>query len=322
MITISTNSIIHKHFFCDSFAGKIKFQNAYQAHKSDLHVVSTPLNRYHINTPKPNQISIIYGARENVDRRLIKVRDGVCVDNRIPNLPDFNNFCFTQNDFCDIPYLIPKPFGPQFGNNETIKNENFHNKVFWSGTITHSFRRDVTSFYEKVDDKRFDVSIFDQTIYRDGFKPGTYKTFLDNLSKSDVVYLLRGDRIWTNTFYDIIRAGCIPVMVNSMGDYGWENILKNVDDYMLRFDMREHSMEHIHQQVVSLLEDKERVLYMKNNIRKLHDTFFKHNVKYGFSEFLLAKCIEIYKNNFDQSKVDNLFISPEILKLKNIKEKI
>jgi len=323
MITISTDSILRKRFFCESFKGKIKFQNAYYRHHPFLSVVSTPLNRYHINTPKPNQISILYRARDNVDRRLLKIRDGFCVDNRIPNLPDFNNFCFTTNDFCNIPYLIPAPFGPRFGDNTTIENQTFNNKVFWCGGLTHSTRKDFLSFYDTIDDERFNVSLFNQKVYKDGFKAGTYEAFLDNLSKSDIVFLIRGDRIWAHTFYDIIRSGCIPVMISSMNYYGWENIFKNVDDYMLRFDLREHTMEYIHQQVVSLIEDRERVLYMKANIRRFHDMFFKHDcAKYGFSEFMLAKCIEIYKNDFDINKIDDKFICPEILNLKELGGKI
>ena len=112
-------------------------------------------------------------------------------------------------------------------------------------------------------------------------------------------------------------------MINSMNDYGWENIFTNVDDYMLRFDLRDHNMEDIHQQVVLLLEDKERVLHMKNNIRKFHDKFFNHNnLRYGFSEFLLAKLVEIYKNDFDINKIDNKFISTEILSLKGLDSKL
>jgi hypothetical protein len=99
--------------------------------------------------------------------------------------------------------------------------------------------------------------------------------------------------------------------------------MKNVDDYMLRFDLREHSMEHIHQQVTSLIEDRDRVLYMKANIRKLHDIFFKHNcTSYGFSEFLTAKCVQIYMNCFDIGKIDDKFICEELLELKGLSEKI
>jgi hypothetical protein len=320
MITISICKSVKERFFTNSFNNQIKFVNL--SDDSDFRFTQQHFNSYDPSAIEPREISYLGGVRHEMDRHLVKIREGYCIDNRILPRPDFKNFCFTNNDFCDIPYLIPVPYGPAFGDNKTIKNENFHNKVFWSGTLTHSTRKDFWSFYNTIDDERFNVSLFDERVYRDGFQPGTYEAFLDSLSKSDIVFLLRGDRIWAHTFYDIIRAGCIPVMISSMNDYGWENIFKNVDDYMLRFDLRDHNMEYIHQQVVSLLEDRERVLHMKANIRRFHDMFFKHRAKYGFSEFLLAKCMEIYKNDFDINKIDDKFICPEILSLKGLDGKL
>lgn len=323
MIKISTKPNFKYKYLSDSFSEQISFVGLNE--ESDIHFTTVDTNKFDFNTTKPNQIIWMANIREQADRKKLNARNGFCVDNRIlPNL-NINNFCFTSNDLCDFPYIIPSPNGPTIkGTNDkkTIKNETFNNKVFWSGALTHSTRKDFLYFYNTINDKRFDISLFGERVYRDGFKQGTYETFLDNLSKSDVVYILRGDRIWVNTFFDVIRAGCIPVMINSMNDYGWENIFQNVDDYMLRFDFREHSMDYIHQQVILLLEDKERVLFMKNNIRRFHDMFFKHNAKYGFSEFLLAKLVEIYKNDFDINKIDNKFISSEILNLKGLNKKI
>jgi len=322
MITIATSRRLKQLYLCDNFHKKINFVDD-SSKDADLYFTQVQWQTYDSYKVRPNEVTVLGNPRKYANRGILRCREGFCVDNRILPRPDFNNFSFTGNDFCGIPYLIPMPQGPAFGDNKTIKNETFNNKVFWSGSQTHSTRRDFLSFYNTVDDNRFDVSLFQERIYRDGFKTGTYETFLDTLSKSDIVFLLRGDRIWAHTFYDIIRAGCIPVMISSMNDYGWENIFTNVDDYMLRFDLREHSMEHIHQQVTLLLEDKERVLYMKNNIRKFHDMFFKHNcARYGFSEFLLAKLLEIYKNDFDINKIDNKIISTEILNLKGLSNKL
>lgn len=322
MITISTSLRLKQFYFCDTFHKKINFVDN-SSKDADLYFTQSQWQTHDSNKVKPNEVTFLGNPRKYADRSLLRFREGFCVDNRILPRPDFNNFCFTGNDFCDIPYLIPIPQGPDFGDNKTIKNETFNNKVFWSGTRTHEIRGDVLSFYKKIDDKRFDVALFKEKVYKNEFKTGTYETYLNNLSKSDVVFMLRGDRIWVNTFFDILRCGCIPIMINSMNDYGWENIFTNVDDFMLRFDLREHSMEHIHQQVALLLEDKERVLYMKNNIRKFHDMFFKHNCsKFGFSEFLLAKLVDIFKNDFDINKIDIKFISTEILNLKGLSGKL
>jgi hypothetical protein len=321
MLTVSTNKRSRSFYLNNSFSEKIRFVN--ESDHANLLFKERDFGSYNEAKIQTHEISFIDGVRQNIDRKQVRLREGFSVDNRILPRPNFINFCFTHNDFSDIPYLIPAPLGPKFGDNQSIKNETYNNKVFWSGCITHSTRRDFLSFYNTVDDNRFDVSLFQERVYRDGFKTGTYETFLDTLSKSDIVFLLRGDRIWAHTFYDIIRAGCIPVMISSMNYYGWENIFTNVDDYMLRFDLRKHDMEYIHQQVALLLEDKERVLYMKNNIRKFHDMFFKHDCPtYGFSEFLLAKCVEIYKNDFDINKIDYKFICPEILNLKGLDSKL
>jgi len=322
MITISTNLELNRRFFCDTFHKKINFIDD-SSKDADIYFTKVNFPSYNSIKKKPNEVSFLANPRRFAKKGTNKPRIGYCVDDRILPSPDINHMCLAPNDFCDNPYIIPMPLGPGFGDNKTIKNETFNNKVFWSGGKTHETRGDVLSFYKKIDDKRFDVSLFKEKVYRNGFETGTYETYLNNLSKSDVVYILRGDRIWVNTFFDVIRCGCIPIMINSMNDYGWENIFTNVDDFMLRFDLREHSTEHIHQQVVLLLEDKERVLYMKNNIRKFHDTFFKHsNPKFGFSEFLLAKLVDIFKNDFDINKIDNKFICPEILNLKGMSDKL
>ena len=171
-------------------------------------------------------------------------------------------------------------------------------------------------------DIRFDVSEFKFNVYATDVDPSIFTDHIERLSNSDVGFVLRGDRPWAHAFFDVIMAGCIPVMISSMNDYGWENIFENVDDYMLRFDLREHSMEYIHEQVVLLLEDKERVLRMKANIANFYNIFFKHNASFGFGEFLLAKCIEIYKNDFDLEKIDDKFICSEVLKLKGIDGKL
>lgn len=320
MITIATNERIKDRYFGSSTYKQISFVNEFA--NADFSFKNVLFMNYDINNIKSNQISFLHGVRQNIKRREVRIREGFCVDNRISPRPHINSFCFSTNDFCDIPYIIPIPYGPIFGDNKTIENKNYNNKVFWSGRIiTHETRKDVLEFYNTVSDNRFEILNFNENAYQ-GLKEGTYEKYLDNLSKSDIVYILRGDRPWVHTFFDVIRTGCIPIMISSMNDYGWENIFENVDDYMLRFDLREHSMEYIHEQVTSLLEDKDRVLQMKANIRKFHDMFFKHDAKFGFSEFLLAKCIEIYKNDFDVNKVDDKFICSEVLNLKGLESKL
>ena len=269
--------------------------------------------------------SIPYYKRVNVIK-------GYCVDNRV-DIPNLENFCFSYNDFCNIPYMIPTPNGPlppRYCNQESrywldynIKNTDFHNKVYWRGrSSTHESRETFMKFYNSINEPRFDVSELKVNIYQTDVDPSIFTDHIEKLSRSDISFVLRGDKTFANSFFDVIMAGCIPVMISSMNDYGWENIFENVDDYMLRFDLREHSMEYIHEQVVFLLEDKERVLRMKANIANFYNKFFKHSANFGFSEFFIAKCVEIYKNDFDLEKIDNKFICSEVLKLKGIDSKL
>jgi len=46
-----------------------------------------------------------------------------------------------------------------------------------------------------------------------------------------------------------LSAGCIPILVNCMNDYGWENIFKNTENFMLMFDAEKESVDHIHNEV-------------------------------------------------------------------------
>jgi len=260
------------------------------------------------------------------------LRNGFCVDNNI-DLPDLQNFYFSPLDICNKPYIISTPSGPtnhnsvsqkpQYWLDYNIKNTDFHNRVYWCGRISsHATRKELYDFYNTVDDDRFNIIKFTSNVYQNETSPNIYTDYIEELSKSDISFVLRGDKTFANSFFDVIMAGCIPVMISSMNYYGWENIFENVDDYMLRFDLREHSMEYIHEQVELLLEDKERVLRMKANIANFYNTFFKHSARFGFGEFLLAKCIEIYKNDFDLERVDDKFICSEILTLKGFNNKL
>jgi len=163
MLTIATSRRLKQFYFCDNFHEKINFIDN-SSKDADLYFTRVQWQTYDSNKVKPNEVTILGNPRKYANRGILRCREGFCVDNRILPRPDFNNFCFATNDFCGIPYLILSPYGPRFGDNKTIKNETFNNKVFWSGSITHETRRDVLSFYNIIDDKRFDVSLFKEYI--------------------------------------------------------------------------------------------------------------------------------------------------------------
>ena len=329
MISIFTTAAIKRRLFEGVSFDGVEFVDSED--KADFSIIRESFDD--INSEffesNPKTISLIKSIPNN---KRVNIRKGYCVDNKV-DTPNIKNFSFSTNDFCNIPYIIPMPDGPmpnkavsqkpKYWLDYNIKNTDFHNKVYWcSRTVTHESRKTFMKFYNSINDPRFDVSELKVNIYQTKVDPNIFNNHIERLSNSDVGFVLRGDRPWAHTFFDVIMAGCIPVMISSMNDYGWENIFENVDDYMLRFDLREHSMEYIHEQVALLLEDKERVLRMKANIANFYNTFFRHNAPFGFVEFFLAKCIEIYKNDFDLERVDDKFICSGILTLKGMNSKL
>ena len=330
MISVFTPPGFVTRFFEGVFPEKIKLVNSY--HDADFSLERLPID-YDSNFKEGTVKSIYMLERSNIEERnVLNIRHGYCVDNKT-KIPRLSNFCFSVFDFCNIPYMITTAGGPtpvtfisqkpKYWLDYNIKNTYFHNKVYWCGNITtHETRRPFFEFYSSINDSRFDVTEFKVNIYHDKVNPNVFTDHIERLSNADVCFILRGDKPFANSFVEVIMSGCIPIMISSMNYYGWENIFENVDDYMLRFDLREHSMEYIHEQVVLLLEDKERVLHMKANIRNFYNTFFKHSANFGFAEFLVAKCIDIYKNNFDVKRVDSKFICSEILALKGLSGKM
>jgi hypothetical protein len=258
------------------------------------------------------------------------------VDNRIDiQFDQIKNKMFSHLDFCktNIVTYFHGPTSSMTLNkrrnywmvDKLQKNDKFHNKVYWRGNLTHVSRKKFFNFYNKLNDTRFQIEKFGINIYTDKTQKNLssqFDIYMNELCQTDISYVLRGDRPWANSFYDVIRAGCIPVMISSMNDFGWENIMSDVDDYFLRFDIRTQPMEYIHEQVCKLLEDEDRVLQMKANIRKLYKTFFHHPGYFGTLRFCWGKCLEIYKNNYDLCKVDDKFICYDMLELMGIQNKI
>ena len=329
MILIFCKPNVKKRYFGNISFDGVKFVNSED--EADFSIVKIPFEQYDSEFFENNSKTICI-IKAMPHHKRVDIRKGYCIDNRV-DIPNIKNFCFSTNDFCGVPHIIPMPFGPTFKQNKNqkpkywldynIKNTDFHNKVYWRSRVsTHESRKTFMKFYNSINDPRFDVSELKVNIYQTDVDPSIFTDHIERLSNSDVGFVLRGDRPWVLSFFDVTMSGCIPIMISSMNDYGWENIFENVDDYMLRFDLREHSMEYIHEQVALLLEDKERVLRMKANIANFYNTFFRHSAKFGFAEFFLAKCIEIYKNDFDLEKIDDKFICSEVLKLKGIDGKL
>lgn len=302
---------------------------------ADLVVVSAPLEKSSPNFDGSSKTIYIlhFSPNRGKARGLHDIRKGFCVDDAM-NLSKFQNFSFTDNDICNDPHLIQMPC--PFNCPKSIKQPKLYwqlekkidiqytERVFWKGNFTHESRTKVFDYYSKKNDPRFTLEKFHHNVYSK--KPQQfsntdfYNEYIDQIQNSDMCFNLRGDRPSTYSFFDIIEYGCIPININCM-ELGWENIMNNVGDYMLNFNLRTQSMDEIHKEIIKVLEDRERVLKMKQNCIKLFNTFFKYTTN-PWREFVLAKCIQIYKNNFNIEKIDNKLICAELLELKKIKEKI
>lgn len=257
------------------------------------------------------------------------IRYGFCVDDRI-NLKPAKNFCFSRNDFCSDDRIIYLPVefntphsiskNPYYWRDEPkIENIQYHNRLYWKGNIkNHETRKMIFDFY-KNKDSRFIVDEFKQSIYTKPCYSNEHDNFTKELLSSDASFCLRGDRPSTHSFFDMLQYGCIPITINCM-DIGWHNIMHNVEDYMLEFDLRKHTIDYIHSSIEDLLKDKERVLRMKRNCINLFEKVFKFQGPSAWGDFMVAKSIEIYKNNFDVTKIDNNLICEEYLNLKGFKK--
>lgn len=259
-------------------------------------------------------------------------RSGIGVDDKIPGIPEVSNFCFTGNDFLKNPYLINVPVGfntPErvsqpdqyWMSSEKYQDIRYTGRLYWKGnTDNHMMRREVINYYRDKD-PNFSVNSFEYNVYVDPCPEEVYTNYVSELKASDMSFCLRGDRPSTHSFFDLLQYGCIPVNINCM-EVGWENILENVSDYMLNYDMISSSLDDIHTDIVNVMKDRERVLRMKRNCVELFETLFKDQPMYAWGEFILAKCIEIYKNNYDVTKISNKLISEEYLTMKGLTSKL
>jgi len=213
------------------------------------------------------------------------------------------------------------------------------NRCYWRGGTTHNSRSLVLNYFKyKAKDSRFDLDWWvpirgrgkNLSIYKlppGKFDPQEYINYYNNLKTCDVALCIRGDKAWTHSFLDILRAGAIPVCIDTLyHDLGWQHIGIDFKNLFLSFDSRVTSMETIHHEIGALLEDTDRLLEMKYNIRKFYTDWYltDRSILFpekdpkprhmGWGDFIAAKLLEIIENNFIMSD-NSLFCS----KVKEIK---
>lgn len=193
--------------------------------------------------------------------------------------------------------------------NQSIKH---YGNLFWRGDITtHEIRNKILSYFEnKIN---FDVANWrpaNGRFYADNAcTEYEYDTYFDRLKMADAFLIIRGDRPWTNSFFDCLRANTIPICIDTFyHNLGWHKIGFKTDDLFLNFDLKEDDLEKVENEIQSLLKDKDRVLYMKQNLLKFYEDFIlqdKYLMTYGASihcvgwgEVIKSKMLEIHNNNY------------------------
>lgn len=189
-----------------------------------------------------------------------------------------------------------------------------HGNLFWRGNIgTHQIRKKIINGLNLTSKKNFDLAHWSPasgSFYEDNAcTEYEYDTYFDRLKQSDAFLIMRGDRPWTNSFFDCLRANAIPVCIDTFyNKLGWHKIGYKIDDLFLDFDSREDSIEKIENDIQELLGDKERVIYMKENLLRFYEKFIlqdKHLLTYGASyasagwgNVVKSKLLQIHNDDY------------------------
>ena len=108
MISIFTTAAIKKRVFEGVSFNGVEFVDSKD--RADFYILGRSFNN--INSEFLNTNSkTIYVMHSLPHNRRVNIRKGYCVDNRV-DIPKLKNFCFSFNDFCNIPYIIPMANGP------------------------------------------------------------------------------------------------------------------------------------------------------------------------------------------------------------------
>lgn len=268
---------------------------------------------YQINTSRNSFFRYGKRAGNEVDRPQIE-----SLLSRFDNhksIPFFTTLDYKSNNTINIPLgfircgFIKKT--PQYYKeyNQSIKH---HGNLFWRGDVTtHEIRNKVVNYFEnKIN---FDISNWGPAngkFYTDNAcTECEYDTYFDRLKQSDAFLIMRGDRPWTNSFFDCLRANTIPVCIDTFyHKLGWHKIGFKTDDLFLYFDFKKDSLEKIENEIQSLLKDKDKVMHMKQNLLKFYEEFVLQD-KYlmlhgaslpfvGWGGVIKTKMLEIHNNDY------------------------
>jgi len=88
--------------------------------------------------------------------------------------------------------------------------------------------------------------------------------------------------------------------------------------------LQQQGIQSINQSIIDTLSNDKKITLMKKNSKKFFSTFIEKQFGHlsAWSFFVLAKCIDIHKKNYDPKHVDNKFISSEVLDLLELSGKL
>jgi hypothetical protein len=193
------------------------------------------------------------------------------------------------------------------------KNIKYYGNLFWRGdATTHEIRKKIVDALNINRPNNFDIAHWKPSagqFYQNACTENEYDTYFDRLKQSDAFLIMRGDRPWTFSFFDCLRANVIPVCIDTFyHKLGWHKIGFDIEDLFLVFNTQKDSAETIANEIQNLLKDKERVLFMKNNLLKFYTQFVMQD-KYllthgpsvasaGWGYIIRSKLLDIHNNDY------------------------
>lgn len=208
-------------------------------------------------------------------------------------------------------------------------------RVFWSGSKTHK-SREIINDLNQFNDRRFNLSFWtpvgndpskQATVYAGDNKPRPqeYANYMNKLCSADAALLVRGDKTWCNSFFDLLRAGVAIFFIDTeYHNLGWHHLGYDVNKMFGVFDTDKQTPHQIYQGIVEIIEDRDRLMEMKSLARDFYVKYILTDRLYdqpwgsthnGWADFIAGKLLQIYNNNFQL--VDNCFFSPEVNITKN-----
>jgi hypothetical protein len=184
--------------------------------------------------------------------------------------------------------------------------------VYWSGSqFTHESRKIINSLqecsnqlYDLNDWKPKSIDGQDAKVYGPiKPHPNEYLRFIETLRHVQACLVIRGDLPWVYSFLDVVRAGSIPIFIDTAyPDLGWEKIGYQINETFMAFDTRHNSVQDIDKSIHELLSNQSWILLMRKNIISFYEKFIKtdrfflskkfHGLLTGWSDFYVAKIIE------------------------------